>query len=64
VLVRARLRSLFAVRLVLKGRCCRCARSRGRQMGATLAEHLPSLSTILTSQKVLAAIRRDGKNAS
>jgi hypothetical protein len=33
-------------------------------MGATLAEHLPSLSTILTSQKVLAAIRRDGKNAS
>jgi hypothetical protein len=34
-----------------------------QQMGATLAEHLPNLSRILTPQKVLAAIRRDGENA-
>ncbi len=34
-----------------------------RQIGAALVEHLPSLSSCLTPQKVLAAIRRDGENA-
>jgi hypothetical protein len=34
-----------------------------QQIGATLAQNLPSLSRDLTPQKVLAAIRRDSENA-